>query len=95
MAFYVTKGCLDGWYEGTRRRCETILEAAELAEIYDWNDWNLVCVEDENGHGLNYYLSNSESDFRVMAARAGFDKSYPAAQARAAARAAAKKAGKQ
>jgi hypothetical protein len=60
MAFYVTRGCLDGWFENSRRRCETLLEAAALAEIYDYADQDLVLVEDENG--------NHFDDFKARAA---------------------------
>ena len=67
MAFYVTRGCLDGWFENSRRRCETLLEAAALAEIYDYADQDLVLVEDENGNDLHYYSSHFD-DFKARAA---------------------------
>lgn len=91
MAFYVTRGCLDGWFENSRRRCETLLEAAALAEVYDYAEQDLVLVEDENDNDLHYYSSHFD-DFRARATRAGFD--FNDFKTRAAARA-AKKAGKQ
>jgi hypothetical protein len=50
------------WFENSQRCCETLLEAAALAEIYHYADQDLVLVEDENGNDLHYY----SDEFREM-----------------------------
>ena len=64
MAFYVTRGYLDGWFQNSRRRCETLLEAVALAEIYDYADQDLVLVEDENSNDLHNTAATSTTSKR-------------------------------